>query len=492
MPDNGLGKFFKHSAVYAVGNAANRAGSFLLLPLYTHFLSVEQYGSLELFYVVSGVVSSVLSVGLAHAALRFYFEYREPAERNKVISTCLWTTALYSIPAVFLLSRWNATLSVWIFGDVSYAGAFNLVYAILVLELMRQIGLAYFRAREYSTLFVVVSLLQLVLQVACNVYTVGVRKMGVPGVLTGNLLCVFAGWLFVGAVVVKECGLSFDGRKMKSIFKYSYPFLFTTILAVLLQNLDRITLRAYFSLREVGLYALACKFGGLMQDLILEPYNRSFGAYRFTIMRSENARELLVKIYSYLVTGLAFAGLGITLYSKEVLRLMTEPAYWAAYPLIPLLVLSSIVSGSGYTFQTGLLYEKKTTYLIPISVASAAVNVVLYLVLIPRFGMFGAVYAVVTKGIIETALTYFVSQRFYSIPYDHLRTAKAVGVTVSLVLLVELLPDSSIVFSLAAKTMLVLSSIALYRLVGCLSRQDLDRARGFLSTFGRRFLPVGG
>jgi O-antigen/teichoic acid export membrane protein len=279
---------------------------------------------------------------------------------------------------------------------------------------------------------------------------------------------------------------------MKSIFKYSYPFLFTTILAVLLQNLDRITLRAYFSLREVGLYALACKFGGLMQDLILEPYNRSFGAYRFTIMRSENARELLVKIYSYLVTGLAFAGLGITLYSKEVLRLMTEPAYWAAYPLIPLLVLSSIVSGSGYTFQTGLLYEKKTTYLIPISVASAAVNVVLYLVLIPRFGMFGAVYAVVTKGIIETALTYFVSQRFYSIPYDHLRTAKAVGVTVSLVLLVELLPDSSIVFSLAAKTMLVLSSIALYRLVGCLSRQDLDRARGFLSTFGRRFLPVGG
>ena len=79
-----IGRFFQHSAIYALGNALNRVGAFLLLPLYTRYLSVGQYGSLELYYSISAVVSSLLSVGIAHATLRFYYEYDGESDRRAV------------------------------------------------------------------------------------------------------------------------------------------------------------------------------------------------------------------------------------------------------------------------------------------------------------------------------------------------------------------------------------------------------------------------
>ena len=67
-----IGRFARHSAIYAIGNVLNRVGAFLLLPVYTNFLSTAEYGALELFYAVAIVISGVLSAGLSHATLRLF------------------------------------------------------------------------------------------------------------------------------------------------------------------------------------------------------------------------------------------------------------------------------------------------------------------------------------------------------------------------------------------------------------------------------------
>ena len=66
-------RFFKHSSIYAIGNILNRIGAFLLLPIYTTYLTVVEYGTLEMFYLVSSVVSGILAIGIAHATLHYAF-----------------------------------------------------------------------------------------------------------------------------------------------------------------------------------------------------------------------------------------------------------------------------------------------------------------------------------------------------------------------------------------------------------------------------------
>jgi O-antigen/teichoic acid export membrane protein len=239
-------------------------------------------------------------------------------------------------------------------------------------------------------------------------------------------------------VVVKECGFGYDSAKMKAIFKYSYPFLLTAIAGVLLSNLDRIILRAFFSLTEVGLYALAFKFGTLIQELVIEPFTRSFGAYRFKIMYEKNAKGILLKIYDQFLLILVFAGLGLSLFSRDVIRIMTASSYWEAYRVVPLLALSFIVQGIGYMFQTGILYEKKTRFLIHINLLSAAFNVCFYLLLIPPLGIVGAAMSVLCKSIVEATLTYIVSHRCYPMQYELFKTVKTLGLAAVFVVALRL------------------------------------------------------
>jgi O-antigen/teichoic acid export membrane protein len=480
--EGGIRGFLRHSTVYVFGNVLNRAGAFMLLPLYTRLLAVEQYGALELFWTTSSVVSSILAMGLAHATLRFYFEYDDVRERGRVVTSCILTTVFYGVPLLFLLSRVDDTVARLVFGDVRYAHGLDILYALVMMELLRQIGLAYFRAREYSGLYVAVCFLQLVLQVACNVYTVGFRKMGVYGVLWGNLASVTAGSLFVLVVVVKECGLGYDRAKMKAILAYSYPFLLTAVLGMILQNMDRVILRAVFSLQAVGLYALATKFGSLVQELLLEPFARAFGAYRFKIMNEPDVRETLARIYLYLVCAGALMGLGVSLYASDVLRIMTAPDYWEAARLVPWIALAYLIyGGATYVFQTGLLYEKRTKVLVHITIVVGLANALLDFLLIPFIGALGAALALMGKNLVETLLTRYLSQRTYPIAYPNGKALQVVGLAAALVALSHALPSLSVPLSIAAHTVLVAGLPVLLVVTGLVPRADVQQGWEVLS-----------
>jgi O-antigen/teichoic acid export membrane protein len=272
----------------------------------------------------------------------------------------------------------------------------------------------------------------------------------------------------------------FDWNKMKEILHYSYPFLFTALVSVLMSNLDKIMLRVYFSLAAVGIYSLAMKFSTLLQELYLEPFNRSFGAYRFSVMDDPNAREILAKVYTYMMVGVFFMTLGIGIYSKEIIRIMTDQAYWPAYVLIPFLTLSTALGASSYVFQTGMLFMKKTKYMIHISTASACLNVGLYFLLIPKFGLHGAVATMIIKGTVDTILMYIVGQKLYHIPYDLTTVLKMLVITVGFILFAGWLPPMHLVISLVVKTLIVLAfPVALY-MAGCVKRADVMRLWEFL------------
>lgn len=480
-----LTAFLRHSTVYAFGNVLNRAGAFLLLPLYTRLLPVDQYGALELFWSSSSVLSAILSLGLPHATLRFYFEYEDAANRGRVVTTCILTTLLYAVPCLLAITPFNEPVARFVFGDARYASGLSVVYTLVVTELIRQIGLAYFRAREYSGLFVTVCFIQLVLQVGANVYTVGVGGWGVEGVLWGNLASVAAGTLFVLGVVVKECGLGYDSAKMKAIFHYSYPFVLTAVFGVILQNVDRVILRAFFSLQAVGLYALAYKFGSLVHELLFDPFNRNFGAYRFKIMNEPGAPALLGRLFGYVMAGATFMGLGIALFSHDVLRLVAGRDYWAAGYIVPWIVLALLVGGMSYTFQTGMLYQKRTHSIVPITLSSGTGGALLNFLLIPPLGALGAALAAIGRSVVEAGVTYRISQRLFPVPYDNSRVLRIFACAALLAAAGGFVPGP-LPITLAAHTALLAAFPLLLVTTGTVSRGDLQRLREAATALLRR------
>lgn len=126
-----VGRFFRHSTIYAIGSIVNRAGAFLLLPLYTSHLTTGEYGTLELYYVIAAVVSGLLSVGIAHATLRFYFDYADQQDRDSLVTTNLIASFVITGVGAGLLLFAAEPISRWVIGSPGPQWAMPIVLATL-------------------------------------------------------------------------------------------------------------------------------------------------------------------------------------------------------------------------------------------------------------------------------------------------------------------------------------------------------------------------
>lgn len=425
-----VGRFFRHSTIYALGNAVNRLGAFVLLPVYTHYLSVAEYGQLELFYVVASLAQGLLSVGIAHATLRFYFDYKEQADRNAVVSTNLVATLAIGGLGVLPIALAAGPLSRWVFQDGAMATGILLILATVVLELATQVCLSYVRARERSLLFVGVAIGKLLVQVAVNVVLVTRFNAGVTGVLIGNLAAVGAGFVLLAVLVARECGLRFEWAKLMPVLKYSLPFLWSTIIGVAAGNVDRLLVNGLLDLKALGLFALATKFAKLLSDLIGEPFGQAYGSFRYSIMEKGNAAELQARIMRYLLIGTSFCALGLLYFAGPLLRLIATPEYWESERLLPILVVAAVLRVACYPTQTGIFWSKNTHHVLTINLLQSAVHAGGSLVFIWAFGLTGACVAALVTAIVSIVAYHRFSQRYFRVRYDYpqLAAIAALGV----------------------------------------------------------------
>lgn len=430
-----LSRFFKHSTIYAFGSILNRATAFLLLPIYTNYLSVTEYGALELFYIIGAVISGLLSVGIAHATLRFYYECDTELDRNTIVTTNLMVSLLITSTGALIASLWSESFAYHILGSPEYHNGILLILVTLVLELSSQVCLAYLRAKEYSGFFVLIMFLKLVIQFTANTYLVIFQHMGVVGVLTGNLLAVAFGWAVLVAFVLCQCGCRLDWIKAIPVLKYSFPFLLSTVAGLVSANVDRFLINSFLSLQALGIYALGLKFSSLLDNLIGEPFNRSYGAFRFSIMDNSDAAEVQACIVRYLLLGLSALGLGIVYFAYDLLVIMSKPDYWPAADILPLLMIGSLLQVVTYPMQTGIFYEKKTRYIFYISLLSAVTSSVTNFLLIQWLGLIGACVALVVTAAVVFIVTNRISQRYFPVHYQYRRLFVILMVTILFFLL---------------------------------------------------------
>jgi len=439
---------------------AQRAAGFILLPLYTTLLTTAEYGALEIFYSIAAVLTSILGVGLAHATLRFYFEYNDKTKAKQVVSTNLLATATIAGALALGVSFLAESFVDYAF-DGLYINGFYIILATLVLELLRQIGFAYFRAREYSVRYVMTSFGQLIIQLTANIYLIAFLDMGVVGVLLGNLISVIAGTSYVLWVTIKECKLKFNVPIFKDIFFYSYPFVFNALISVVVQNADRFIIRHFFSLEAVGTYALAMKFAQILKILVIESFQLGFGSFRFSIIKQGNAKELIAKIGTYYALLVFTAGLGVSIFCPEAIDLMATDSYLGAAAIVPFLVASICVNSYGYIFQTGILYSKQTKRMVKITILHSISLIGLELLLIPNYGAYGAAWSILGSSFVYITATYKYSHSLFPMNYHFGRLGKIYIISLTTFALSMLVTVDNLLLSITYKLFCILVFVIL-------------------------------
>lgn len=420
---NPIRRLLGTSAVYSVGSVLGRLGAFLLLPLYTHSLSLAEYGMLELLYAASSVASALIGAGLAHTALRFYYD-EAPESRGRIITTALLLSFAASVTVGCVCALFAEPVGSVLLGDEGRGVLIQLMLAVIVFELSSEICFAYCRVREWALLYVSLGLLRLLAQVGTSIYLVGYLDLGVEGVMISNLISVFAVWLFLCVRVLRDCGLGIAAARIGEMYRYSMPLALRALVGIAASNVDKLFLRTFVSVEAVAIYGLGQKFAQILRFAVIEPFQIGYGPFRFSIMKRDDAKEVQRRVAVIYALGSTFAALLLAAFTPMVIQLMSPQEYWSAAQVTSIAVIATTTTGLSYCFETGLLIHKSTSMLLKLSVVNLIVSVILQLIMVPTLGVMGATIAATLLAILNAVMVHVFANRKY--PLQYLRRADLV------------------------------------------------------------------
>jgi len=386
----------KHSAIYGFGQVLSSMASFLLLPVYTRYLTPADYGVIALLDFVSTILAILIGAGMTQAVIRYHFEATSDEERNSV----WWTgfTFLLCMSATFLLLGllFREGLAELALGEGVQNGRFFFVLMLptMWVNVVGQFLQGYVRVRKWSMLAVGMSGFRLFLNIGLNVYLLAVMDLSITGILIGNLITgsIFTVALFI--VFIKSLSsYSFHQELVVKFWRFGGPLIVHVLLVSVLHQANRYILRFFVDMEQVGIYSVALGIGQGVYFLCILPFSMIWNVVVYEIAEESDAKMIFSRVFEYVMYGLALFMLGISLFAKTILEIMVTAEFIPAAQYIPVICLAYLFYGLHEHFKVPVMLAKRTVMLLPVSVLAVSVNIGTSILLIPFLGTSGAVWA---------------------------------------------------------------------------------------------------
>lgn len=412
---SGLKTFIKGSAVLFASNIIIKGIQFFLLPLYTNELTPEMLGLSDMVTTLTGFVFPVLVMGMDSAFSAFYFEDGTNQQDKVFSSISLFLGVMGMIPVIacFLSRTWSEILfktsdNASIVTIALLAVTANLLYLPLSLEVRLQN-----RMTSYSVVAVVSSATIIVL----NVLFLTILHLGVYSLILSTLIVnVLQIFLFSFAVEKKFSLKYVDGKLIKGMLRYSLPMLPAVLSSLILTLSDRYIVLYYWGEHAVGVYGIGNRFVAIL-SVVISSISTAYTTFAYSSYKKPEAKEqfsLVLNMVYVMMIGIAFV---VSIFSREIISIMTAPEYAMAYKVLPDMMYSQVF----YVLYTltcyGVLFEKKSGYVLLATSVAAFVNLILNFIFIPQYGIQAAAFTTFIGYAIMLFINYLNSQRLYPCPY---------------------------------------------------------------------------
>lgn len=407
----------KHTLVYATGIVISRAISFIMLPIYTSYLTPSDYGTMELLSMTIDIIAMIAGLGITRTVFKYYYEYDKTNDQEEVISSAIILTFIVSLIAASLGILLSKEISDMVFGNIDNAFYFNISFVIYFLQSVNIIPFMLIRALQKSKFFVLINLVRLLIQVALNIIFLIRLNMGISGVLYSTLIAEILIASFMYSYTFRMVSFNFSLSKSRQMVKFGYPFIFASLGGFIITFSDRYFLNVYSDLSIVGIYSLAYKFGFLMGYLAVGPFMQVWEPKRFEIVKQDDALPIFKKVFLYFDIIVFSLSLLICLFVKDILRIMSDPAFFDAYKVVPIIIIAYIFQAWTLYCNFGIYHAGRSKYIAWAYTISAISVLLLNFMLIPRYGAHGAAWATVGAFFIRFILAHLYAQRLYRIDY---------------------------------------------------------------------------
>ena len=216
--------------------------------------------------------------------------------------------------------------------------------------------------------------------------------------------------------LVRKHKLRFRFDIVWSMLSFGIPTVFGDIAAWVLQLSDRYLLSLFGSLAQTATYSVAYVLGGVLSPVMLAPWGLAWVPIMYSIAKRDDAAHIFKLVFRWWSTALLFATFALSILSSVVLKVLFPPSYYASQPVIPMVSLSTMLTGITYMFMIGVNIRRKTILQFIYMIIAALANFILNLFLIPYFGAVGAAVSTLVAYGLLAIVSYVMNSKNLSYP----------------------------------------------------------------------------
>jgi O-antigen/teichoic acid export membrane protein len=403
--------FSKNSLIYTLTTVFQKGVAFFLIPVYSIFIEPKEYGIISLILATVAILTVFFTLSFDAAIVRFYYDYRHNKEElKKKVSTLFLSLGANSILAFTFFMLAGPTLFKWVLPNVDFYPYIFLGLLILVFQPFYLFVLGFYQTTENAKAFSFLSIGYFITHLTLTITLVVFFEFGGVGILTATLISAFI-FSCIGLYFLRDLFVfTFDIQFVKSVLRYTLPLIPHSLAGHLALTLDRFLLNGLLNSRVTGVYYLGYQLSYPI-DVISLSFNRAFVPTYFNNVEQPEGRERIRNNASLFFAISAISAFGLSIWGPEMFKYLIDKAYLESLTLLPIISFSFVATTIYYIHSCIFFYRKEKVYLVAVSTISANVlNLGLNVLLIPRYGIYGAAYATLASQLL-LAITAFVLGR---------------------------------------------------------------------------------
>jgi O-antigen/teichoic acid export membrane protein len=427
-------KVIFNSGLYAIVSILQKAIGFFLLPIYTLYLTPADYGVTGLVISLTSVLSMFLTLSLGGAVSRFYFDYRDDPEKLRtfwgtIVLFIIFNSAFLGL-LIILFQQY--LLAPFIKGVSFYPYIFIGVLTIIVSPIYT-IYQGILQTLEEAGKYSVNSSLNFLLLVVCNILFIVVFRIGAEGMLLAPLVTgiVFAAYSLYSLVKNKFIYLTFRKEYIVESLQYSLPLMPHLMSGVIADFVSRIFLNNEASTAYLGIFNVGAQFLIIIDTLQMSVNNAYIPWFYGLMSRGDSEHYKIINFADLLLRANCVLSLALAFFIKEIIQIMTNPAYVLAWVVVPIMLIAYQIRGIYLFYVNTLFYNKKATRLIFVATLSGnLISIVLSALLTQRLGLFTPAIVLIVEKIVTTSIVVYISKQVEPIDFRLSRMLLYIGILI--------------------------------------------------------------
>ncbi len=389
---------------YTVSTFLIRGAAFLTMPIFARLMTQGEYGEYSIVLSWMSILIVITGFDCHSSIIRSKHEFADDLDSYSASILVLTSiiTGIFYFLCTFIFPN---AFSDWFdinnnYKDILFLYLFFYPSFSIFITQQR----AFYKYKLFSFLSIISILLSTVLALLLVIFT--------DDKLTGRILGNYIPLIFLGVcfyVIILIKGRHIRIKYWKYAAKLCIPLVPHLLSLNILTSSGRIFITKYCSIEETALYSLAFNCSNILV-ILMDAMNKGWAPWMLDMLYLNQKDALKSASKPYILFFLLLI-LGLIIFSPEIVFFLGGEAYAQSVYLLPPLIVSCMFQFIYLMYLQTEFYEKKTVFAGISTVMAMIINVVLNILLIPRFGYVMASYTTLIGFIFMCLFHYTYAKR---------------------------------------------------------------------------------